>query len=69
MNEFRDILIRLREEDPSDLQEDAAREIERLRLLVMHYEAIAAAMRGTVMGTLEADDDFSVADAPSSTPR
>lgn len=62
-----DIVERLRLDD-TELTLEAAAEIERLRMLIARYEALAAAARGTLEAP-QPDASFTVTDAPPSTPR
>lgn len=62
-----DIVERLRLDD-TELTLEAAAEIERLRMLVAKYEALAATAKGTLEAS-QPDAPFTVTDAPSSTPR
>jgi len=49
---------------------EALAEIERLRARILELEAVAAVMRGTVMGTLQHEEPFSVIhDVAPTTPR
>ena len=53
----------------TDSNQALADEIERLRARIVELEAQLAIQHGTVMGTIEADEPFTVTDAPPSTPR
>lgn len=66
-----DIVERLRQlglPGEHELGLEAAAEIERLRMLIARYEALAATTKGTLEEP-QPDAPFTVTDAPSSTPR
>lgn len=66
-----DIVERLRQlglPGEHELGLEAAAEIERLRMLIAKYEALAAAAKGTLEAP-QPSAPFTVIDAPPSTPR
>jgi len=60
----------MEQETDSQRLAEALAEIERLRARILELEAVAAVMRGSVMGTLQPEEPFSVIhDVAPTTPR